>query len=79
MEISRAAKCSALRSAVEQAVTGAPSVAWPLSALKLHPRATLLTDLDACVLLSGEVKTRLDQARAQDPHAEEWVINLEDL
>ena len=64
--------------AVSHLITQTPNLDWPLTALKLHPRATLLADLDACVLLSGEVKNQLDEARAQDPHAEEWVLHVED-
>ena len=55
-----------------------PTPSWPLTALKLHPRATLLTDLDACVLLSGNVKTQLDEAMQADPHAEQWILTIED-
>ncbi len=54
-----------------------PSPQWPLTALKLHPRATLLADLDACVLLSGELKNQLDNAMQADPHAEQWVLTLQ--
>lgn len=64
--------------AVSHLITQAPTLDWPLTALKLHPRATLLADLDACVLLSGNIKNQLDAAREQDPHAEEWLLDLED-
>ena len=64
--------------AVAHLVTQSPTLSWPLTALKLHPRATLLTDLDACVLISGKTKTQLDQAMEQDPHAEQWTLVLED-
>ncbi len=64
--------------AVSHLITQAPNLDWPLTALKLHPRATLLADLDACVLLSGDVKNQLDDAMQQNPHAEEWVLHLED-
>lgn len=63
--------------AVSHLITQEPTTAWPLTALKLHPRTTLLADLDACVLLSGPAQTRLDEARQKDPHAEQWVIELE--
>lgn len=65
--------------AVSHLITQEPTLEWPLTALKLHPHATLLVDLDACVLLSGDVKTQLDTAREQDPHAEEWVLTLGDV
>lgn len=64
--------------AVTHLVTQPPTPSWPLTALKLHPRATLLTDLDACVLLSGNVKTQLDEAMQADPHAEQWILTIED-
>lgn len=63
--------------AVSHLLSNAPTLDWPLTALKLHPRATLLADLDACILLADDVKNRLDQAQAQDPHAEQWVLDLE--
>ncbi|MBO5910718.1 MAG: glucosamine-6-phosphate deaminase [Elusimicrobiaceae bacterium] len=62
--------------AVSHLISQEPTLDWPLTALKLHPQATLLADLDACVLLSGEVKNQLDNAMQQDPHAEEWVIPI---
>ncbi len=64
--------------ALSHLVTQVPTLDWPLTALTLHPRATLLTDLDACLLLSDTLKTRLDQAREQDPHADQWILNLEE-
>lgn len=64
--------------AVSHLISQAPTLDWPLTALKLHPCATLLADLDACVLLSGSVKTQLDEAKEKDPHAEEWVLQLKD-
>ncbi len=64
--------------AVAHLVTQNPTLTWPLTALKLHPHATLLVDTDACVLLSGSVKTELDRAMQLDPLAEQWTIQLED-
>ena len=64
--------------AVAHLITQPPTPSWPLTALKLHPRATLLADLDACVLLSGNLKTQLDEAMQADPHAEQWVLTVED-
>ena len=64
--------------AVAHLITQKPTLAWPLTALKLHPRATLLADTEACVLLSGHVKTQLDQAMQTDPLAEQWTLYLED-
>lgn len=64
--------------AVSGLVTQAPTLSWPLSALKLHPHATLLADKDACVLLSGRAKDLLDQAQEEQPDAQQWVITLED-
>ena len=64
--------------AVAHLITQKPTLSWPLTALKLHPRATLLADVDACVLLSGPVKTQLDLAMQQDPHAEQWIVPVEE-
>lgn len=64
--------------AVAHCVCQEPSLNWPISALNLHPRATLLADLDACVLLCGEVKNKLDTARQKNPYAEQWEILLEE-
>jgi len=64
--------------ALSHLITQEPTLDWPLTALKLHPHATLLADLDACVLLSGHAQELLEQARLQDPQAEQWVIPLED-
>ena len=62
--------------AVSHLITQEPTLDWPLTALKLHPRAALLADLDACVLLSGNVKTQLDEAMQADPHAEAWILSI---
>ena len=64
--------------ALSHLITQAPTLDWPLTALKLHPRTTLLADLDACVLLSGDLKNQLDTAQEQDPYAEEWVLTVEE-
>lgn len=64
--------------AVAHLITQPATPSWPLTALKLHPRATLLADLEACVLLSGDLKTQLDEAMQADPHAEQWVLSVED-
>ncbi len=63
--------------AVSHLLTHAPTLDWPLTALKLHPRATLLADTDACILLSGTFKTCLDHAQEQDPQADQWELDLE--
>ncbi len=65
--------------AVSHLMEEEPSLNWPVTALKLHPRATLLTDLDACLLLGNDLKTRLDAAMEQDPHAAQWIISLEEI
>lgn len=63
--------------ALANLITQQPTISWPLTALKLHPKASLLVDLDTCVLLSGELKTQLDNAMEQDPYAEQWVLPVE--
>ncbi len=62
--------------AVVHGLTQKPTLDWPVSALQLHPRATLVADLDACILLSGELKNRLDEARACNPQADEWILEI---
>lgn len=65
--------------AVAQVTSHPASLEWPITALTLHPRATLLVDLDACVLLSGEIKTQLDEARKAAPYTEEWILHVGEI
>lgn len=46
----------------------------PLTALKLHPHATLLVDPAACAELAGTPKERLDALMQAAPHAEHWTL-----
>ena len=62
--------------AVSHLISQEPNINWPLTALKLHPHASLLADLDACVLLSGNAKNQLDQAREQNPQADQWIVEI---
>lgn len=52
---------------------------WPVTALKLHPHATLLTDPDACSLLDGDAKTKLDALMQADPDAGHWALETEEV
>ena len=48
----------------------------PLSALRLHPRATLLADEEACSLLPTPLQYQLRQAQLDDPHATQWKLEI---
>ncbi len=69
---SGAKKAEALRTLAESG----PDVSCPLTALKLHPRATLLADKEACVLLPEELKNRLRREEAANPDAEFYAVEL---
>lgn len=51
---------------------------WPITALKLHPHATLLADPAACSLLDGDAKARLDALMQTEPDAEHWALETEE-
>lgn len=51
----------------------------PLTALKLHPHATLLTDPQACILLEGKAKEQLAAEMTRFPDAPHWTLNTEEL
>lgn len=48
---------------------------WPITALKTHPKATLLVDEEAASLLTGEAQARLEEAKRTNPDGD-WVIEL---
>lgn len=50
---------------------------WPITALKLHPHATLLADLDACSELDADTRAKLDALMQAQPDAEHWTLELE--
>ena len=49
---------------------------WPITALKTHANATLLTDEPAASQLTGNVRQALLAAKAKDPAAAVWSIHL---
>ena len=49
---------------------------WPITALKTHPRATLLVDEAAASLLTGPVQQTLLAQQAKFPEANTWTVNL---
>ncbi len=50
---------------------------WPITALQLHPKATLLADLEACSLITGAVKEELDKQMKENPNADYWAVEFQ--
>lgn len=65
--------------AVARVMQPGEDINCPLTALKLHPHATLLTDPQACSLLTGRPKAELDAKMAQAPDATHWTLQTENL
>ena len=51
---------------------------WPITALKLHPHATLLADPEACEQLPEPFKTQLARQMDETPTGEHWTLQIED-
>ncbi|MBR4592774.1 MAG: glucosamine-6-phosphate deaminase [Elusimicrobiaceae bacterium] len=49
---------------------------WPITALRLHPRATLAVDQEASALLPSFAKAALQQAQEQYPQATCWKVEI---
>lgn len=49
---------------------------WPITALKTHPNATLLTDEAAAAELSGPVKQALVEQQRQHPQGPTWSVEI---
>lgn len=62
--------------AVAQLCKPGLSEACPLTALKLHPHATLLADSAACALAEGPTRQQLDALMHSQPDAPHWVVEL---
>ena len=62
--------------AVARLSLGEVTPQWPITALKTHPRATLLLDKAAASLLTGRVQQELRQAQQENPHAAQWQVEL---
>lgn len=65
--------------AVARVMQPGEDVNCPLTALKLHPHAILLTDLSACSLLEGQAKEELAQQMEKYPDAPHWTLKTEAL
>lgn len=63
-------------SAVARLSLGEITPQWPITALKTHPRATLLVDEDAASLLTGPALQQLTQLKQQQPHAPVWQLEI---
>lgn len=61
--------------AVSRLATGEITTAWPITALKTHPQATLLIDDEAASALPAPVLQQLKQARAEHPQ-QDIVLTL---
>lgn len=63
--------------AIARLSQGEITPAWPITALKTHPNATLLVDEAAATQLTGDVRRNLESQRQQHPNAPMWGITLE--
>lgn len=62
--------------AVARLAHGDVTTSWPITALKTHPRATLLVDEDAASMLVGSVRQTLQALKENEPQAPTWSIEL---
>ncbi len=62
--------------AVARLSQGTVTPIWPITALKTHPHATLLTDEAAASQLTGSVRQALLAQQAKNPAAEIWSVDL---
>lgn len=62
--------------AVARLSLGEITPAWPITALKTHPRATLLVDEAAASLLTGPAREQLTKQQQQYPRAATWQLEL---
>ncbi len=62
--------------AVARLSLGEITPAWPITALKTHAKATLLTDLPAASQLTGPAQEQLRRERTLHPDAFAWNVNV---
>ena len=62
--------------AIARLSLGEITTKWPITALKTHPRATLLVDEAAASLLTGRVRAELWEMKAKFPHSDGWGVEL---
>ncbi len=60
--------------AVAHLLTEHPTVQWPLTALKLHPRATLVIDAELVAVLPTHMQNFLFKQRKQQPDNPAWSV-----
>lgn len=65
--------------AIARVMQAGEDIYCPLTALKLHPHATLLADTQACSLLTGKPRAELAAQMAQFPDATHWTLQTENL
>lgn len=65
--------------AVARVMQPGQDINCPLTALKLHPHATLLADPQACSLLTGAARQTLAQLETEQPDATHWTLETEAL
>ncbi len=64
--------------AVARVMQAGTDVNCPITALKLHPNATLLVDEDACSLLDANSRARLKALQDAEPQAKQWSLEIEE-
>lgn len=64
--------------AVARVMQAGTDVNCPITALKLHPNATLLVDEDACSLLDANSRARLKALQDAAPQAKQWCLEIEE-
>jgi glucosamine-6-phosphate deaminase len=64
--------------AVARVMQPGTDVNCPITALKLHPNATLLVDEEACALLDTKSLARLKTLQEAEPNATHWCLEIEE-
>ncbi len=64
--------------AVARVMQPGTDINCPITALKLHPNATLLVDEDACSLLDEKSRARLQALQDAEPQAKQWCLEIEE-
>lgn len=65
--------------AVARVMQPGQDINCPLTALKLHPHATLLADPQACSQLTPPAQEKLAEQMAKSPNATHWMLKTEEL
>ncbi len=68
---------AAKANAVAHLIADLPTVQWPLTALKLHPRATLVVDMELVAALAESVQQFLLAKSKQQPNHLAWSVEIQ--